>query len=92
MRSLQLPKSSCPWCGQEVDYCSTPSGLNSPSKGDLSICAHCAGLVRFDTKLTLQKLDEEALRQLAVDSPEAYASLIEIRTLILQSKEGSDAP
>lgn len=87
MRDFQMPKSACPWCGHEMDYATTPFGLDSPSAGDLSICIRCAGFLVFDTKLQLQKLEPTALPEIGSQDFEAYMKLINLQSVVRQANK-----
>jgi hypothetical protein len=74
-----------------MDACTYPFGLHSPSPGDLSICIKCSGFLQFDTRLHLQKLEQEALVQIMAEDPEAYAQLIQLQAASQQAR-GGDRP
>ena len=40
---------NCPNCGADLNHHKTLDGNTRPADGDLSVCAHCAGLSVFET-------------------------------------------
>lgn len=48
-----LPLLSCPLCAHKIDGATSfPERTKTPKPGDYSVCAYCAGVLRFDYSLT----------------------------------------
>lgn len=82
-RTIHTPENSCPYCNHVFNACSPPSGLDSPSPGDLSVCIHCGGLLELKKDLTVQALEEKKLMQIRFADPEAFAVLMKVRDGVL---------
>lgn len=61
-----VPPSPCPYCGKVLDGASNYAA-ETPSPGDLSVCAYCAGLCQFTAALALERLPDAAFEALPVD-------------------------
>lgn len=53
-----VPSSACPHCGFVINTRAWRDGLHTPEVGDLTICASCAHILRFDKRLRLTALTE----------------------------------
>jgi len=91
MTSYVTPESSCPWCGHEMNRCTSLLELGSPSAGDLSICIKCSGFLVFDADLKLQKLEPHQEFQAALKDSATFAELVRMRSTI-QEMNGGDRP
>ena len=49
--------TKCPFCSEVCNRTLDPFGQTRPTPGDLSICAYCLGLGRFDENLRLTKVE-----------------------------------
>lgn len=64
MSTVELPVSTCPTCGYQVDSASKPITVfgerDQPVPGDLSICLKCGELLVFqrDMRLVIANLDD----------------------------------
>lgn len=57
VRTSRVPLKACPWCGELRDAATSFENA-SPRPGDVSICAGCGGLTKFDENLELVKVEE----------------------------------
>jgi len=86
MRTISMPENACPWCGHMFDACGS-LGLSSPSKGDVSVCVNCAGLLVFGEKLELLIVDAAAEFELRLKDPAAYAEMAVLRNVIREANQ-----
>lgn len=81
--TTQANPDACPRCGKDVDQHTGVSGNDSPSEGDLSICMHCLGMLRFGEALRLYPLSDEEFVELPDD---VRRDLLRAQTLLRRSK------
>ena len=51
MKTTRLPPANCPACGKILDACTSVEPDRQPSPGDLTICAHCIEILKFNEDL-----------------------------------------
>jgi hypothetical protein len=71
-------QAACPSCGKLL---TRVTGSRAPHRGDVNVCAHCAGLSRFGVGLHLVPLTDDDLLELPA---EMIDELNEARSLVLQ--------
>lgn len=57
-------RARCPTCAADLSGATSTEGDNTPSAGDLSVCAYCAALLVFRADLTLREIDLDELAAL----------------------------
>jgi len=80
----EVPEAPCGHCGARLDRASIDTGQR-PEPGDISICWGCAGVNRFDERLRLEALSDDAVRELDVDHRELEEGRALIRAALLGS-------
>ena len=55
MTSFQMPRSTCPYCGHDVDFAANAVRAGAPVPGDVTVCIKCAAPSVFDDDLQLRK-------------------------------------
>lgn len=64
LTSTQLPADGCPNCGHSLDAATSLKGNHRPQPGDVSVCAYCGTILKFDDELRMQVIDPEHLARL----------------------------
>lgn len=83
-RTFRMPETTCPHCQHTLSACSPPSGLDSPSPGDLSICIQCGGFLEIASDLTMQALEDGKLLHIRTTDPSGFATLMVMREAVLK--------
>jgi len=63
MKTTRTPSSQCLKCGSKLDAHAN-MGDASPQPGDISVCAYCFTISKFDSNLDLQPLTRNELTEL----------------------------
>lgn len=82
-----MPANVCPYCQYELDACSDPINLNSPSPGDFSVCIKCGGFLQFKTDLTVQAAELSTLFTLSIKQPNEYKTLLQMSQIAKDIQE-----
>jgi pyruvate-formate lyase-activating enzyme len=88
MRQFVMPESPCPYCQNPLNRSTDPSSLDSPSPGDIAICICCAGLLKYDKDLKVQKLEQSEIDQIALETPENYTKMMRFRSITRSVRRG----
>jgi hypothetical protein len=59
MRTHDMPKNRCPYCGYACEAATSIKGRGGPRPGSLSVCLACADISVFTEALSLRKMTEE---------------------------------
>jgi len=59
MKTTQLPKQKCVYCGKDLDAATHMEEDASPKPGDILICIGCAGILRYDGLHSVAVTDAE---------------------------------
>jgi hypothetical protein len=63
-----IPVSHCLDCGEQLDAATHIGGdQHKPDPGDVSICVRCGHIMAFADDLTLRRLTDEEMKQVAGD-------------------------
>jgi hypothetical protein len=81
----ETPESRCGHCG-ELSVGATTSDDRKPKPGDISICASCAGVNRFDDALRLYAVSEADLAELPLDHAELEDGRALLRAAMLRHR------
>lgn len=63
------PDNACPVCGARLDAATAVRQDARPDPGDVSVCAYCASVLRFDRELYLYAPAKEEVRDLLAGVP-----------------------
>ena len=66
MKSTEIKRAPCPFCGRAVNRTASFFNDTRPSPGDVSICAYCVQISLFDGNLNLRR-----------PTPEEFTALLE---------------
>jgi len=71
------PPSRCPNCGGKLDAASEVFGGNAaPRPDDLSVCIHCATMLKFNDDLTVGLLTRDEFAQLPQSESVALLAIV----------------
>lgn len=73
-----VPSSPCPHCGLKIKTSTWHDGWHIPEDGDLTICAHCVHILRFDKHRKLRALTERDERAMIASDPDIARMMREI--------------
>jgi hypothetical protein len=76
---LSVPVSECPHCGGRIDSSAYEDGGHVPEVGDLTICEHCARILRFGRWLILEAMSDGDERALLAADENVRATCNQIR-------------
>ena len=77
---INLPASTCPHCGYELDAASNADGTDQqPEPGAISLCIKCQEILEFDEDLQLIAATEETLDSI---DDETMATINDIRAML----------
>ena len=65
--SHEVPMSTCPWCGTDLDRAASVESDSRLEAGDVTVCLRCAGVLVFTNDLAVRKATGEELRECGLD-------------------------
>lgn len=81
--SVDISPRECLTCHYKLEATFSPfAGRQTPIKDDLSICAKCGTVTKFDDRLNLVALTANELRELKLKQPDTYHQLRRVQRAI----------
>jgi hypothetical protein len=66
-RDSVTPRTDCPYCGNQNDRVTDPTGDDVPKRGDVSVCIRCGGVGVFTRTLRVRKPLAGEITQMMTD-------------------------
>lgn len=89
MKKVRVPNAGeCPDCLEKLDGASSRSGRD-PSPGDFSCCAFCGCLLRYGADMSVRRMSEEELNELA---PEQQEQLMNYHKVFREARNAMTQP
>lgn len=72
--------SKCPYCSKTVDAATCTTNIDAkPSKGDLSVCLYCGGLLTFISPTSVRAISNDEYKALPCDAKRELSKAIKVR-------------
>lgn len=76
MTTTRLKGTDCPRCEEFLDGFTSIEAGNIPKDGDISICAYCLTLLRYESDLSLRVLTDEEIEEFKPQIKAAFGSFM----------------
>jgi hypothetical protein len=60
-KSLDVPECQCPSCGKQLNRVTGVDASEAPKPEDITICAGCAAVLKFDDQMKVVALSQEEM-------------------------------
>lgn len=92
MQNFRTPAFMCPNCWAQLDGATEIGGRGpgGPSKGDFSICLHCASILRFEEGASLRLAEDGDFENAPLPFVEAIAEMQRMAKMQLSLAGKSD--